>query len=303
MPKLTTTLMKTKLTFTAVLLLILVSVGVLFAPLFYIKDIVFAGLGSSAPQSIYFQNYNPLAPTIYWAQENIDTRTNTTTTIITYANLTRNGIWSFTGYNPTELVTEKNLQNQNYNVVTLQNTTKEDALKKAKSQDLTKSTNYFVSGTPQQQIEDRQKQIDEVERLKKLESALPLECNLKDSMRIGTSSILKGFKITEIQNLSNNVENEKLYLSFKFDSEKETLGSEFQDAQKIKYVAIKLSDSQYPKLKLAQLYFGEMIPNREFNPDDKLNKVFLVLQDCTRIEVPAKPDGTFDFESVEGKIK
>jgi hypothetical protein len=273
---------------------------VLFLPLFFMKQIVFADLGRGAPDTIYIQNYNPFAPRIYWVNNNSPAGSAS----LTYAQLTRTGLWSFKGFNVVDLSTGKNYEKQNYQTVTIQNLSKEEIIKQAQKEDLTKSTKYNVSGTPQQQIDDRQKQIDEVARLKEVEKSLPDICKLNEYENIGTSLKPMAYSIQEIENAVKNTISAKDFASKLNDENGQKYrGSVEQDENKVVKYKIKITDPQYPKLKLVQMYFGDMIPNREFNPEDKLSKIYLVLQDCTRIEVLAKPDGTFDFESVKGQIQ
>jgi hypothetical protein len=156
--------------------------------------------------------------------------------------------------------------------------------------------------TPQQQIEDRTKQIDEYERLKAIEDKLPKECNLIESSYVSSVDKIKPYSLSNFYKL--NKDTSIIRLKDYFSVNKNEISGIFTiDSFKIQNNMKAILDSQYPNLKLAQLYFGEMKANRLPEPEDKLNKIYLVLQDCTRIEVPAKPDGSFDFESVKGQIE
>jgi|GEM_PF-3549331 len=279
---------------------VLALLALLFTPLFFINQILFPErLGSSRPDKIYIQDYNPLAPKIYWINENTAGEGSNTIEVV-YVQLTRTGLWSFSGYNLEDIVNQRNLDKQDYTIVKVNNISKEDLIKKLEKEDISKNDSFTRTEFNNNDIQNRQKQIDEYERLKALEDNLPVECDLRERDLTSSSDTYKNFTLNDLSvlKITTSIKDLKSLLPIKNG---ERSGLLIADSQNIETNIRKLSDPQYPKLKLVQLYFGNMEPNRLIQPEDKLSKIFIVLQDCTRIEIPTKPDGTFDFEAMRSQ--
>jgi len=103
------TIITKKLTIIALIVIsFIIIIAIAFAPLFFIKQIIFKDVGNVAPEIVYIQNYNPFAPRIYWINED----TGSSTKNVVYAQLTRTGIWSFDGFDPLDQATGKICKNK-----------------------------------------------------------------------------------------------------------------------------------------------------------------------------------------------
>jgi hypothetical protein len=282
--------------------MILAFISILFIPMFFLGNILFDnGYEEFAPDRIYFQSYNPINPDIYFYRQDGEQEFT-----VVYAYLTRDGILSYKGLDLQDLFNNQSLERQNYITFSITGVTEDELKDILQSYDLTKDVPEDLEYTRQDFTQDSQQDmLDIVELRQELleqEKDLPRECNLIESSRVGTSSSLSSYEINVFDDLTRETLDSGLTEVFEYTNG-QSFGVSIPDGQGIENTMIKVLDTNYPQIKLVQLYFGEMQPDTMIQPEDTLNKVFIVLQDCTRIEVPANQDGTFDFDSALESIE
>jgi hypothetical protein len=285
-----------KITFIFTISITTICLITLFSPLFFLDKILFTdGYEQFAPEKIYFISYNPINPEIYYYLQDGENEF-----LVVYAYLTRDGIFSYSGLDFADYYNNQSSERQNYTSFRIKDINESELKEILQNNNLTKNVpeglNYTRQDFSKEQEMIWEEKLDEVDRLIKAEQDLPLECNLFDSSRVLSPTKLAQYKIDDLLNLNRDIIDKDLKDNFNYN-QGDSFSIRLPDSNNIRNTMIKILDPNYPNIKLVQLYFGNMQPNTMIQPEDKLNKIYLVTKDCNRVQVPANPDGTFDFES------